>query len=261
MKIIKVFTLTLALLLSLSALVACDADALTVVTDANEALKEAPYTVAIDMDFSCENQIVSELFNSLDTSDLSIAVDGDNMAFHIDSKIYTADMKTDYVLLDDAIYMSSTIFTEEGPSSIKIKAPVTATQRKEFFTQTNAAGEISSLDFRTVVSEKEDGTHVITCTDLKSDSIQKVKNVLGAALQQIGLTIEVENAKFVIEIKDGKYQKTAFSCTYKLTMSGATFTADMVVDAAYDYHTPVKVELPADAADYTEVNFDELLNA
>ncbi|MBE6630154.1 MAG: hypothetical protein E7624_04815 [Ruminococcaceae bacterium] len=261
MKIIKALALTLALLFTLSAFISCDADVVSMVADADEALKETPYTVTVDTAVTCENETVSKLFDALDTTELSIAVDGDNMALHIDSKLYTADMKTDYLLLDDAIYMSSTIFMEEDNSTLKIKAPITAAQREKFFTQTNAAGKISSLDFQTVVSAKEDGTQVITCTDLKSDSIQKVKDVLGATLQQIGVTIEVENAKFVIEIKDGKYQKTSFSCSYKLTTSGTTFAADIVVDMAYDYDTPVKVEVPADAADYDEVDFDELLNS
>ena len=70
--------------------------------------------------------------------------------------------------------------------------------------------------------------------------------------------VDTSNVKYVIKIKDGKYDSLYLSCDYKMSGKGKTVEFTMRMGMKYEYDTSFSIYAPDDSQNYTEVDFDNI---
>lgn len=265
MKMRRILAICIMVVFAIGCLVSCGEPTVEeLVTQGEQALIDNPYRVAIDMTFTGDetDETVAMVLAMIGGIDISMAVDGENveMSYGMEmgsgTDVISVDMKM--TAIGDTVYVASTQSYGGEGETYKMKATVTDAQREEIFGQFGGdTAEVSPADFETVEMEKADGTYVITCTDLKADSIDKLNGMLG----EMGSdeSVSVSNPQVVFEVKDGKYQKATITCDYGIEVDvGVSVALSASVVLTYSYEN-VAVAAPSDAAAYEEIDINDML--
>lgn len=251
-------TLLLVALVAMSVLTFASCEAVTAtsaIAQADKALTENPYTVTMSMDFNCDDASLNQVFDAM-SMEFPVTFDGKNMSMNMSLDIMegmSASVKMSVV--DSVLYYDMTMFGE----AVKMKATLSEEQYKEFMEDSNSEMPIDAASFETLTMETVDGKQVITCTGISTEGLTAMNDLLSESLAAAGADASVGDLSFVITIADGKYESMALTAAYSVTVEGQTYTVSMTMNAKYTYEEVQPITAPADAADYTEVNFDELM--
>lgn len=266
MKLRRVLALCLIVVLTIGCLASCsEPTAEELITKADQALKDAPYSVTVDMTLSGDenDEIASQVISMMDGIDMSFAVDGDDIkmsyGMEMDYGAFSMSMDMSMIAIGDTMYIATTQSYDGEEETMKMKATVTDEQRDELLSQTGgSATEMTAADFETVTMEKGDGVYLIKCTDLKEESADKLNGMFAGAMGGAG-SVAASNAEIVFEVKDGKYQKATITCDYSIDVGDdttVTIAASIVMTFNYE---GVDVTAPSDAADYEEIDIGDML--
>ncbi len=250
-KIVSVM-LALMLVACMLAFTACESVESSL-EKADKALKEAPYTVKMSMDFECDDQTLNTVFDAL-SMEIPVTVDGDNMAMELSMDVMGQKIGTKMSVVDKVLYSS----VDMGITSVKMKATLNDEQLKEFVSENSAEMPVDYLQFEELKMEKKDGKDVITCSGITTEGLTALNNQLAETMEAMGAEAAAGDLSYVITLADGKYESMALTCSYSITMSGKTYTVSMTMNAKYEYENVAKVTAPADADTYTEVSYDQI---
>ena len=248
----KILVLILSLSVICCALTSCSETAADVIAKADKALLSKPYQVDMDMSFSCDNQELSSIFESMET-DAKMYIDGDSM------KLVMEMMGAELEMLchDKVMYMAVSF----GGQSQKAKATMNDEQLEEFMGENSTTSDFSVSDFETVEMKTEKGKTIITCTGISEEALAKEVN---SAMEDMGLNgtgaeLAIENLKLVTVIEDGKYDSYTITGDYVIKIQGLSFNVGYEIELEFDYEN-VALSKPADASSYQTLTYDELMN-
>ena len=251
-KIISTLLLIAMIAMSVCSFASCEAATATAaIAKADKALAENPYTVTMSMDFNCDDAVLNQIFDAM-SMEFPVTFDGKNMAMNMTMEgLATINM----TMVENVLYYDMSMFGE----SVKMKATLTEEQYEEFKKTNSTEMPVDSASFETLTMETVDGKKVITCSGISTEGLTAMNDLMSDALTSAGAEAAVGDLSFTVTIDDGKYESMALSATYSVTIAGQTYSVGMTMNAKYTYENVQPITAPADAANYTEVSFDDLM--
>lgn len=257
--VIRTAAFIVALSLMVSCLFSCDfifgKDPTEVISGAEAALKQAPYTVNMGILFESEDNAMKAAIEKFASPVMKLKVDGDDLSVTMSLDLDGRKAESTYTLLDGVIYIRNYEEGADGISDEKMKSTYTEEIKAEILKELGDGANVRFDDFNESVARTIDGTTVVTCKDIKSDALKGVVDLLKSRLMSINAAVAVRDANLDIQIKDGKYEVTIFKCTYVITTETEVYTINMTYASEFDYASEVNVTAPADADEYEEVPF------
>lgn len=233
----------------------CDlGNAARVIAKADQALQEAPYTVTMSMDFTCEDETLNQIFDAL-SMEIPVTVDGENLSMKMSTEVMGMTTAMEITVVDKVLYYNATILNQ----SMKMKASLSEEDYKAFIEDNNSEMPVDSASFETVTMETVDGKKVITCTGITNDGLTAMNQLLSDTLTALGAESTVSDLSFVMTVADGKYESMALTATYSVTVSGKTHTVSLSMNAKYSYENVSAIVAPSDADSYKDVSYGEIM--
>ena len=252
MKKILSIILSLTMILSgICLLSSCDiADAAKTVQKADKALTETPYIMTISLDFSSDNSYLSPTLEALNTS-VPVTVDGENMSFAMNLDSSNFEM----LIVDRVLYYNFNLLGQD----VKVKSTVS----DEYYTELRSKGGISMpvsvSHFENMSMETRNGKKVITCSGISDEGRNLVDKSLLDTVGEINDEMDLVDLSFVLTIANGKYESMALNVTYNTVLADQSTTVTTSMTATFTYDGVAHLTAPADAADYTEIDIEDLL--
>ncbi len=248
MKLIKIATLMLAIIMIMSLVTACDATTTDPVElQANAALKllEAPYIMTMDMKYSSDNEDVNDIL-SLAGSSTKIEMNIDGTNFIMTMSAMGEEMS--YTFYDSYIYMEL--------MGMKIKSEVDREEVDDMIgSGMSGLNDIDVDLFESVEVKTEDGVKIITCKGFKETANETVNSLI-ESLDEISdgdVTIKKEDFMYVVEIdEEGRFKSVDMIFSVDLNIDDEAVTVTYNAEIDFDYEKAVKVTLPEDADEYTD---------
>lgn len=253
----KILSIALALMLvaSLFAFTSCgEKEPKEMLQDADKALSGKPYVMTMKMNFNSDNADMKEVFEMMNM-EIPVTIDGNNMAMDMSMDLMGQTISTKFTLVDKSVFMN----VSAAGMSVKQKATLNDEQIKEFIGENGAEMPVDYTQFANLAAEKKDGKTVITCTGITDEGKKAINDEMASSLESLGGTATLGDLSYVITLKDGKYESMNLTCSYTATVMDESITVSMTMGATYSYDNVAAVAAPSDAADYTEVSFDDIM--
>lgn len=254
MKRIATFALVLVLIGSLLAFTSCEATPDAVIAEADQALLSAPYTMTMSMDFDCDNAELSAVFDAM-SMEIPITMDGDKLAMNMDMDYMGMQMAINMTVVEKVLYYDMSV----AGQSTKMKCTLDDEQFQEFLGANNAQMPVSPSEFGEMTMEEKDGKQIITCTGLSEAGRKQMNDLMGESLGEAGGEMSIGDLSYIVTVKDGKYDSMALTCSYVMSIEGQSFTVTMSMNATYKYEGVAAISAPADADQYQNVNYSDLM--
>ena len=235
------------------------------ITQADEAVKNFSYRVAVDMAFTGDetDETTKQIISSLNNVEMLLSADGENaeLSYGVEMEYegISVAVNMKMVSVGNTVYIMSEQSVDDQKNTVKMKAVATDEQLKELLGQTGSGvSDVTHSDFEKVEMSKVDGNYVITCTNLKEDAVDKLNSVLASSAGDLS-SVSVSNAKLTVEINNGKYQKATITCDYTLDIGDSEIiTLGASIDMNYTYED-FDISAPSDANDYQDIDIDDML--
>lgn len=255
----KILTLVMIITLMCGLLVSCIGDILnsaeSLITKASETLKSAPYKVTMKMNFECDNEEVNDILSAMNM-EIPVTIDGENILMVMTMEMMGESISTTATVVDKIMYYDINV----GGQIMKIKAPLTDEQYKDFMEEQNTANMmVNPEDFATLTVKKIDGKHHIACGEITEDGLEKINDMVADSLGSLDADAEFSNISYEIILKDGKYESMILNCDYAIIIEGLTCNMNFEIIAEYTYDNVGKVVAPSDAESYMEVGYDDII--
>ncbi len=259
----KIISAILVLLLLSCLLVSCAADPKDIMTKADSALSEGAYKMTSKLKIECDNPDLKAIFDAMSV-EIPMIIDGNNFQMEMNMDIgmgIGVDMS--YTIIDRTLYMDMSIMGQQ----VKNKATMTEEQYNSFMSDNGTEQTVSFNDFANMTTEKgENGETVIVCEGITEKGLAELNKTLDQTLEsftEIGLTEFklTDGISQTIVIKDGKYQSSTLNYGFTMTVSGETISVNAAMEIKYSYDDIPAVVAPADADQYTEMSYDEMVGA
>ncbi len=254
MKLTRIFSVILCLVLLASTLVACEKEPTLIEVEAKAAanLLKEPYLMTVSIDYSCDNEKMDPYFKQMSGMPVEMYMDGTDMEMSMD----VMNMRMTYTLVDKTVYMN---FMGQ-----KLKMELDDEEYKEFINE-NAGGsamELSVEDFaNSEMTVDEDGNYVISCKSHNGGAnpiIDKINESLKAMGDKV--SVDSESFKYVVVV-DSEYKLSKVSMNIKINME-APSVGQMTVNVGYnigiDYSKGKEINAPEDADKYTVMDGDSI---
>jgi len=250
----KLFIFVVALVLLCSTLVSCDTPYL-ILYKADAALEEAPYVMTVKMSFESDNKDMNDLFSAMNI-EIPITVDGKNIGIdmNMDMMGYTANAKV--TVVDMVMYYDMEILGQ----NIKMKATMDKDQYQDFLNENNTKPMINTESLGKLTIESKNGKKYIICDEIGDDGIKALNDMVEKSLQPLGASAAIDDILYQVTISNDKYEAMDMTCTYFITAAGETCTATLRMSTEFSYDNVAKITAPADADNYQETSFENLMS-
>lgn len=264
MRLKRIISIIVALSVLIFSLFSCAKTPEGLIEKADKKLARNDYTVEVEVEYIADNQGIAGLFDQLDSGETAIMYDGDNVKIEQRSSINYGEGNTDfygnYVIIDGTVYSNSGYTSALGNSFNKVKADISDEEKISLIEKAGVIIGIGIEDFATVNLEKRDGEYQILCSEAKTDLNIRLENILILQMQGEVESVEVNNARMIIEIDDGKYDTVRLLCDYNVKLSSQTYSVNAEFELEYDYDDHIRITMPGDAYEYNDTEFENILN-
>ena len=249
----KILARVMILTLMCSMLVSCD-NAEKLIEKADAALEEAPYTVTMKTEFECDNKEINEILSAMNM-EIPMTIDGKNIAMDMSMDAMGYTTTAHITVVDMVMYYNIKMMGQ----TIKMKATLNEEEYKEFLEESSTQMMLDPEDCEELTVEKKNGKKYITCANVSEKGLKALNKILEDITETFDGKATVSEVSYGITLNDGKYESMDLSCVYSFTMAGETFNVTMKCGADFSYDDAEKVTAPADAAEYEEAKFSDLL--
>ncbi len=253
MKKLVSLALVLMLITSLFAFTSCETSE-SLIADASAALLSAPYTVTMSMDFDCDDETLSAVFDAM-TMEIPVTIDGDKVAMDMEMDYMGMKIGIDMTVVDKVLYYDMSLAGE----STKMKCTLTDKEFEEFLAENSAEMPVEPSQFAEQTMEKKDGKYVITCAGITDEGSKALNDIMGESLADLDGTVGIGDLSYILTIKDGKFESMALTCSYTITVADQNFTVTMTMNAAYSYDKVESISAPANVDQYQDVSYSDII--
>lgn len=251
----KLTALLICVVLVVSTLVSCD------VLDnlGGDKIDTSKYAAKVRIVFASNDDKISPVLDIMN-SQSNIEVDGDNIYVKTVAKTNSISILNSYTLIGDSIYHLTTVDNGVQSASIREKATFTETDRFLLISEVGAGSSIDAEDFE--VSDKigeVDGVKSYNCRNISSDAKLSLEKTLAERFAMIGATVSVKGVTLSLDKKGSVVMNSVLSCDLEITLDGTVYEVTVRTYTDYSYGADVKIEAPADVADYTDVSYEDII--
>lgn len=249
----KILALVMALALMCGMMAACD-NAQTLIEKANAALEKEPYAITVKMNFESDNEEINQVF-SLMNMEIPVTVDGNDLTMDMSMDVMGYTIGAKATVVDMVMYYDIEMFGQ----NVKMKATLTEEQYQEFMAQNNTEMMIMPEDFALLTVETKDGKQYISCSEISEEGLKELNDMIADSLGDLDGETAVSDIAYSVTLNDGKYESVDMTCVYSITAAGETFNVTFNMGAVYSYDNVAEITAPADADQYEEVDFGDLM--
>lgn len=226
-----------------------------VVEAADAALDTTEHTVNISVSFSSTNEELKKVISSLDASEIKMVRKGNDFKIDLAFSLGDDNYSESYIIVGNDMYHSLSYRSD----SVKQKATIMSGDKAKVVAAAGAGAILSCEDFENVTMESSSTVNLITCKQIKADSKETLVEMFLANFDGLAESVSVSDAELSIRILEGKYNGMYLSCTYEIVIGGVSYDVKMQSVREYDITTPVSVEIPEDASEYSFVTYSEII--
>ena len=219
-------------------LISADPDAL--ITEAEAALGNAPYSVDMRVIYDSDDEDMKEAILSFSEPTVKMNVNNDDFSAKMEFTHDGYKSYISYAYIDKELYVK----VDDNGRVTQNKISLDSFDKDEIAGAIGVDTTLGVSDFDTVKAEGIGSVKVITCTDIKLDSLTKITSSLAEKLQSIDAIVSVKDVVLAIQVKDGKYDTTILTCTYKIVTAENEYELDMTFATKFRYGSDVEVVPP-----------------
>ena len=232
MRAKRLICAALVLVMTLSMLCSCDmlaGDATEKIAEAEAALKNEPYRVELQVDLESDNAKMNEAIISLSEVKFEVLANGDD--FKISMLTEVNGTKESYTRRGGKLYHEIESNGTKTGKELEYSPETVANLQAALGDGAN----VNPDDFSVCVSQTKKGTTIITYTDIKDETLNSLVSSMQAKLGADAF-VAIKDASLTVQIVDGKYDITAFTCEYHLsTLEGEFYTLNLTYIARFTY--------------------------
>jgi hypothetical protein len=229
------------------------------ISEADGHLDSQDHTVNITMSFISEDDDMRAALEALDSTSITYAKSGDNINIKLDVVFDNMFVNTSYTVVEDTLYNKIEINATGEIQSLKQRSMLSPAERASVVRDAGAGAVLNHEDFEDVSLEENDSVKIVTCKGIKDESAKTLVDLFKSAYGASTEAVSISDAELVIRLLDGKYNGMYLTCNYAITVSGVTYEVRLQMSREYDYTTPVSISAPEDAAQYTLVPYDTII--
>ena len=251
----KILVLVMALALICGMMVSCN-NAQSLLEKADAALEKEPYGITMKMSFECDNEELNQVL-SLMNIEIPTTVDGKNIAMDMSMDMMGYTFGTKVIVADMVMYYDMELMGQ----NIKMKATMDEEQYQEFMAENNTQMMIKPEDFGELTVETKDGKKYIVCDGISEEALKALNGMVAENLVGEGIDGEATfvDVTYCVTLNNGKYESMDMICVYSLTVAGVSCNVTFNLSAAYSYDNIAEITAPADADEYEELSFGDLM--
>ncbi len=219
-----------------------------------KALADSSYTMVISMNYDCDDATLAETLKAI-SMEIPVTVSGNDMHMSLSMDMMGYAITSEMTMVDKVLYQNVSIAGEAQKS----KCTLTEEQIKDFMSESGTSLPVDYTSFENLTMEEKDGKQVITCTGITDAGKALLNDNIASSIGDTGAEAAIDNLSYIITLKDGKYESIALTCTYTMNVEGQSYTISMDMGTAFQYENVEKIVAPADAADYTEVQYSDIM--
>ena len=247
------------LILSLGILafaVGCSNDPETVLDDAEAFLEENAYRMDMTFEINTDNTKLSDKLKSISDVALSAVVDGKDYSYVTSLGSGSSKTTLTVTLSGSTCYMIQDIGDGNSVEAFcdLSDAQLSALMEKD---ELSYDADLGFDEFETATLEKDGRRRTVTLTDLKDDSMDKIKELVGTFIDTDSLTFGDVTA--IYTVNDGKPEdytlKIFFSLEANLGDGKETVEVELTSKSAFDYSVD-GVKPPKKTEEFVEIYFD-----
>lgn len=251
----KITALALALVLAVGCLASCDVQVVIPTPDVEE---KDSYVANIKIKYVTEDDKMKDAVSDINSSSV-LSVDGDRADIVTESAVGDTTVGERYTLDGGKLYHTTKISVGEFELCENEVAPVDRVDVAMILYNFGVGADISSSDFETVETGNSGKLNIYTCSDITDESRESLLNIFGQNLESIGGAASLDSVRYYAEEKDGQLQYSILSCGFSILLDGEIYEVTMHIDTTYDYEAEPNIVVPDNAADFTEVSYDEII--
>lgn len=253
----RALAMLLILVLSLSTLAACNIGGDT--NDGEENLQTDTYVANIKMSFSTTDEKMKDAVDAM--QDLTAKLSVDKKKFKLESTTLSGDItiRQSYIFVASQLYHSIRITAEDGETTNLSKAVISNTDRADLVSSLGAGANIGLSDFKTHDVNKNGKETTYTCSSMFDESKESLSSIMSERFAGIGATVSVESASYTLKRISGRDSESTFVCNYLISLNGESYRVTLTTTYTYDYTADVNISAPANADEYTDVPYTEII--
>lgn len=250
----------MACTLILSSLVSCkkksDEDAGTSKTD-------APCVITVDFDFSCDDDVISVIFEQLENNKTVIYLDNGKFKAENNSAIsYNGEnvYKDTYVVIDGMIYehfsysLNGVILEDD-----RVKAPISGEESDRFLKELCLFGGISASGFSEIENESLDGCDVSTYRNPDTDNKIVLEKMMVSMLEGYCDLVSITDATVTVKETEDGYSEAVVSGSYEVTILEVKYNLSVSIRLSFDYTQSFDITAPTDEGEYVAVEIKSII--
>lgn len=216
------------------------------------------YVANITVSYTTNDDKMKAAVEAMNT-ETSLTVMADDLKLVSNVVLNNASVSDEYTYYKGMLYHSNTVKVGDMSLSSYKKATMSDDQRDNLLSKMGAGASVGIGDFAKHDMGRAEGVTTYTCTEMKDDAKNSLTEILASNFDGIGATVEIDSANFVLEVKNGRDQKSTLSCDLVITMDGATYEVTMNLECVYNYSAVTVIMTPTNLDKYIDSTVDEIL--
>ena len=227
----KIIAAALVLAILTASLCSCDLlfgsmSAEELVAEADAALAQNDHTIVSSIQYLYEGEANNDGIN---TPVIATEVDGDNFRISMSLDGETTDNGVIYT------YVDGTLYTQLSENGVATNTPTVIDDAAKAELTASYGSIVGIEDFEVVETTAFGKNGMITCADMKDETINDMIEFLENQLDLDGATVAVKESALVITTLSGMYVSNIFTCQYIITTETDAYTLTMTYASAYLY--------------------------
>ena len=223
-----------------------------------EELQSEYYVANITVSYTTDDDKMKAAVEAMETETV-LTVMADNLKLVSNVVLSNASVSDEYTYLNGTLYHANTVKVGDMSLTSLKKASMSESQVENLLSKAGAGAGVDIGDFTKFDISKEDKITTYTCTNMTDAAKDSLTQILASKFDGLGATVEIDNASFILQVKDGRDHSTTLSCDLIIGMDGATYEVTMNLKCDYNYNAVTVIMTPGDSDKYIDSTVDEIL--
>ena len=247
----KILALILSLVLAVSAFASCQ-------IEDNQTYQTETYAANVQISFSSDNEAMQNAISAMQTSS-EIFVDGGDVKVLTKAEIGTTTVTDKYTYFGGNLYHEQVVTAGDLVSTVLERTSLKDDNREQLLSDIGAGASITPLDFSIQDMEGDTDNCIYTCSRITAKAKESLEKIYGASFAGLG-TVALDKAEYVLEVENGRDEKSTLTCHFVITVGNATYNITMEIVTDYDYDAGFSITVPANSSSYKQVLYSEMFD-
>lgn len=189
-----------------------------------------------------------------------INVDKENISVNTVSALNDTSIVNNYSLVGGVLYRGLLVSSGEYAASSYKKADVSDLSANKLLSDLGTGANIGISDFDIHDMSKSSGGYTYTCSDITDDARASLCGIVSSRFSSVNsATVTLEAVEYILETIGELNESSILSCHFTIVMNGVSYAITMRIYTEYDYTANPSISAPADADDYLQVDYSEVV--